>query len=339
MPVALFALPGSRQVQRLHQTLQALSPGSARLFSSALNEVDRVSMNSTGLLWNGARFAPGERAFLHGFSYCDPVVPSADPEADWSVWRFDYLEDQQKYSFLHSCFSELARQGVQVINPPDIHRTFFMKAFLLERLRQAGFAVPQTICTNRLDVAEAFCRDHPKVVWRPGTGRAAWQLCLKPQREALCSPRKPPVLLAAVSDGPLVRGYLFEGQPLLLLHCSPPCMAPEELLEEFWEVQYPGLQGEFSRLAEDLGATWLEIHFVYQDGKALLYDMEADPLYDCLPASYQEKLTALLAARLLGLDAASLGARVAALERASRPTLYLRRMLQILFEVEAQKYE
>ena len=44
-------------------------------------------------------------------------------------------------------------------------------------------------------------------------------------------------------------------------------------------------------------------------------------------------------ATFLGLDAAALSARAAALKREPRPTMYLRRMLQILFEVEAQKYE
>jgi hypothetical protein len=235
--------------------------------------------------------------------------------------------------------------------------------------------VPPFLCTNVAAEVNAFRAARagkpasdstpatPHLVWRPATGRAAWQLFTDRQRDALVSLRKPPVLVAELVEGPLVRAYLYRGEPVLLLEQAAPDCEGEEQLESFWEVlcappatataataPAPAAGGaesesrlptavaaDLKRVADVLGAPWLEVLFAFRDGRAWIYDVYSDPRADSLPTAHREKLTALLAAKLLGVAPDRAGA-AAPKERLSRPTLFLRRMLRILFEFERSKY-
>jgi hypothetical protein len=295
-------------------------------------------MSAGEATWNGVDLAKLDTAFLRGFQYCDPVLPSGNLDVDWSLWRFEYIGQQQKYTYLYSLFCELERRGVRMVNPPDAHLRLFMKPFALERLRQSGLNLPALVCTNSMDEARQFCASHAKVVWRPATGRAAWQLFLDRQREALISPRKPPVMLAEAIEGPLRLADLSEGQPLLLLKMSAPEMAGEETLEGFCETDCPEAAADLRLLAGTVKAPWLQAVFVLKDGKAWVYDLDADPLFEDLPSAHSARLAARLAERLLRREPASLPV-TGAPEAKERPTLFLRRMLEILFEFEQSKYK
>jgi len=341
MKLGLFSLSSDKQSRQLVKALNAASPGSTIFFDLSLDDPERSAMDASRLEWNGVDLTTLDAAFLHGFSYLDPVIPSGDLDLDWSVWREDYIALQMKYTYLYSLFSELERRGVKVINSPQMHLRAFMKPLLLEQLRAAGLNIAATITTNGIDAAKAFCAKAPKVVWRPCTGRASYQLFLDKQREALISTKKPPVLLAELKEGPLVRGYFYDGKPVLFLERYVPDNKYEETLEQFFEVPCADLREQVALAAHTLGFPWLQMLFIPVDGKAFIYDVDTDPLWESLPTNWQHQLTALLAAKLLGQDAGY----EAPLTVASgpdcvkqRPTIFLRRMLQILFEFEQSKY-
>lgn len=341
MKLGIFSLAGDKQIRQLVKALNAASPGSAIFFDLSLDDPERSAMDASRLEWNGVELTTLDAAFLHGFSYLDPVIPSGDLDLDWSVWREDYIALQMKYTYLYSLFSELERRGVKVINSPQMHLRGFMRPLLLEQLRAAGLNVAATVTTNAMDVAKDFCARTPKVIWRPATGRAAYQLFLDKQRESLISTKKPPVLLAELKEGPLVRGYFFDGKPVLFLQRYVPDNKGEETLEQFFEIGCADVREQLALATKTLGVPWVQILFVPAEGKAWIYDVDTDPLWESLPTAWQRHLTAILAGKLLGQDAgyeAPLTVPTGPDTVKQRPTIFLRRMLQILFEFEQSKY-
>lgn len=336
MLIGIFAPEHDPQARALSAKLEALQPGCVRRFEVPPRLDAKLILDANRLSWDGQDLSNLEAFFLRGFAYCDPVIPGGELDRDWTVWRWEYLATQQTYSSLHSIFLELERRGARAFNGVDAQQLSFMKPALLETLRQNGLLAPDTLVTNRTEAASAFMKKHGTVVWRPCTGRAMYQAFLEPQREALVSPRKPPPLLAQVVEGALYRGYLFGGAPVLTVQSSAPSDKPPERTEEFWEVPCPiEVLPDLWRLAEVLKAPWVQIFFVAKDGRAWIYDVDTDPLYDALPVALQDRVAERLARRLAGLPIETASAAEAPLQR---PTMFLRRMLRTLFEMEETKY-
>ncbi|HEY3321255.1 MAG TPA: hypothetical protein VGP72_12365 [Planctomycetota bacterium] len=351
MRIGVFSTGHNRQARRLVLALERLQPGSTLFFDISLDPPERTSMDAGRICWNGVDLTTLDAAFLHGFTYLDPVIPSGDIDVDWSLWREDYIEQQMKYTYLYSLLTELERRGVRLINPPAAHLRAFMKTALLERLRENGLAVPSLLCTNSPEAAQEFCRGAgcqpagaAKVVWHPACGRGAWQPFFDRQRQALVSIKRPPILLAGLQEGPLVRAFVSDGKPLLILGRCAPQQRPdvaEETLEQFFEVPAAEVRESIRRAAEVLNIPWFQLLFIQAAGRAWIYDVEADPLLDSLPLPHQEQITGLLAEQLLGVRPqyeAPLQVSEAAAQPQQRPTVFLRRMLQVLFDFEKSKY-
>jgi len=336
MRIGIFAPEYDPQAQALRAKLEALQPGCVSGFEIPPHRDAKLAMDAKRLSWNGQDLTSLKAFFLRGFPYCDPIIPSGELDVDWTVWRWEYLAAQQTYSSLHSIFLELERRGVRAINGMDAQQHSFTKPALLETLRQKGLQTPDTLVTNRADAASTFMKKHNKVAWRPCTGRALYQAFLEPQRDALVSLRKPPPLLAQIVEGPLYRCYLFDGAPVLTVQSSAPSNEPPERTEEFWEVPCPSeVLPDLQRLAEVFKAPWVQIFFVAQGKRAWIYDVDTDPRYDALPTALHDRLAARLACRLLGLPIETAQTVEAPLQR---PTMFLRRMLRTLFEMEETKY-
>jgi hypothetical protein len=154
---------------------------------------------------------------------------------------------------------------------------------------------------------------------------------------SLIDPKKPPVLLAEIIEGPLIRAYILQGEPLLLLKHNAPAYLPLETLEIFQSLDCRAVYGELQRLAECLGVDWMQVLFVLKDHQAWIYDIDTDPIYHGLPEAYQQRIGEGLARRFLGQEDAFESTTLAE-QPQSRPTLFLRRMLRILFEFEYYKY-
>jgi len=324
-----------------------------------------ISLDPRAVTWDGHEMSAFDSLWVSGFTYLDPVVPDEGGGTDWTVWDARYVARQQRYSALHSLLKELDRRGVSVINPPHAYLDDWIKGHQLARLRDSGFAVPRFMCTNDMDFAEAFGRDVGDVCWRPVTGRGAWQKFGDKQREHLIAGDRAPVLLAQASPGPFKRVWILDGEPLLALDCLPPAFQPVEdrARREFGEVADLGdLYGDrlylealetfdpfeasvhgdlWSRLGAHLGLRWFMAICAESAGVLRLYDIDPDPALDWLPAVYQAWLLEGIASRLSGVrhPAASTAAAAGGPGvSAERPALFLRRMLQILFEMEESKY-
>jgi hypothetical protein len=339
MKIGIFSERHDPQANRLHQHINQLAPGSSQHFSIPKDDgVPAVALDETGVYWDDVNVAELDLAYLHGFSYTYPVAPAPLGQVDWSIWQIDHLLEQQKSSFLLSAFTEMERHGVKLLNSSKLHLKNFAKAELLENLRQADFQVPRMVCTNDMETTQAFLQevDANKVVWRPATGRAAWQLFRDKQREYLISTEKPPVLLAEIIEGPLIRSYLIDGEPLLCLNRYPPaCILHSETLESFQAMECPEVHGELQRLAAHLSLHWGQASFVLREGRAWVYDVDVDPLFGQMPAIFQERLVDGLARGCLGMEQTK---EPWPDQPQARPTLFLRRMLFPLFEFEHMKY-
>lgn len=305
-------------------------------FDISLQNHPSVVLSDSELLWNGHDLSQLSLAWIHGFSYMNPTVPTDKEDVDWSVWQADYLIEQQRYSFLFSLFSELSRRGIRLVNPLPTLINQFMKPFWLHKISLAGFRIPEILCSNDPLHVDTFCTKYRDIVWRPVTGRAAWQLFLEKQRSHLISETAPPILLAQVIPGPLIRCYMYRGKPLLFLKHDRADAIPPERMEQLWPCDYPELSERLNNLYQTLDMDWGVVYFVVSAEEMYVYDVDPDPVLNWLPQALKEDLTERLSQSLAGQATATSTLKIG--ESYPRPVLFLRRMLRVLFEIERIKY-
>jgi len=297
----------------------------------------RVDMDQSEITWNGNKLSALDKLFVTGFDYQDPLVPRAVATADWGVWQIDYIVDEQRWSFVSSVLRDLERRGVSLINSWHASQFGFAKALLLAELKRTGFLVPHWLCSNEMPVVQRFCEEQKRVVWRPNSGRAMWQLFLDKQRLHCVDPAKPPVLLASHSEQALVRAFVCGDEVLLALNYSAPHMEMFERMEEVWACDCSQVADELVRAVSHIRAGWALVLFVEQDGRPCIYDIDVDPHYGWLPSEFRAYLQIRLARKLLDLPAP--GDDVLPVPaRSERDSLFMRRMLVPLHEMEATKY-
>lgn len=339
MKIGLFSPAHNRQTMQLQQQLEVLAPGASQHFHFPLQNdgLPKVALDENGVYWDGINVAELDCAYVHGFNYDYPVKPVAELDIDWTAWQVDHLAEQQRYSFLLSAFTELDRYGIKLFNSPSVLVQNYMKLDMFEDLRQAGFRVPKMICTNDGESAARFMQSMKTVMCRPATGRASWQLFTDKVRQRVILPKKSPLLLAELKEGALIRVYLFNGKPLLILkYGAPDCTGTErvEHLEVFQAVHYPELNEELNRLATFLSLGWGQILLVPGGNSFWIYDIDADPIIDWLPEPYRQGLTQAIAQGLLQQDIDITFSEAPQ----PRSTIFLRSMLWLLLDIERQKY-
>lgn len=334
--VGVFGYGGDGQAALLARRVEQIQPGSARYFDLNLNGDQAVELSRDVLRFADVDLSALRYAYVHGFRYQYPVVPQPPREPDWSLWQTGHVLDQQKYSYILSLWQELERRGVRLLNGLSALKSNFLKYEQLQQLRRSGLAVPPMLCTNDPRQAEDFCRRYPQTVWRPATGHAAWQLCGPRQRLHLVDPAKPPIILAAVKDGPMARSYVIAGRPVLHLRNRAPGFYPVETLETFWADSGLDISALASQVAQVLQLGFYAVSLVVDGGTCWIYDVDADPVLLGLPPAYRELLLQALALGLTGaLDGAT--GLTGPDQPQQRETLFLRRMLTVLFDMEASK--
>ncbi len=336
MRIGILANGADGQAVMVRDAVERLRPGVTRLFDLSLDGRETVTISADGVSWE--RLAPDafDTLYVHGFQYQEPAVPEAMDGADWSLWQAGYVARQQKQSFLYSVLSRMEAGGVRMFNGPAVHLRGFSKPFDLQALEAGGVRLPDWTATNDGDAADRFRARHETVVWRTVTGRCAWQLFKDRQREALISPQAPPVMLAGVAPGRLIRVFVAEGVPVLSLAFDAPNCEALERMELFGALEPDDGTRAIARAVAAAGLRWAMILFVDGDGGPVVYDMDPDPVLGELPVDFQEYLADALARALLGepLD----GLRFGDEELRERKTLFLRRMHRIQFDIEATKY-
>ncbi|MGF1612407.1 MAG: hypothetical protein ACFCVA_00465 [Gammaproteobacteria bacterium] len=335
--IGLFSPPGDKQTGMLQRKLDEVAPGTCFWFTVPEAGNPPVVLDSRGVEWDGVNVSELQCGYIHGFRYANPAIPRALEDADWTLWQTDYIMDQQRASFVHSAFSELERRGVLLFNPPAAHVAAFALPDLLARLGQHGFRVPRLICTNDREAADVFCDQLSLSAWRPVTARAPWQRCTPYRRDRVMGLDRPPVLIAEIVDGPMIRAYLFDGKPLLMVKAQAPAFVPPlERLEVFTSVECPEAHRDLERLAGALQLRWATVSYVVKNSEPWIYGIDPDPMWMELPEPYRDRVVTGLAQGLMGEDVMVLGAITDAPQ--ARDTLFLRRMLQPLFELEHCKY-
>jgi hypothetical protein len=337
MKIGVLTGSGSKEASELVASIEHMSGRSCPVFEFSDPAQVTVEMDQECVIWNGCRLDEFEKLVVIGFDYQDPLIPRAVASADWSVWQVDYVVDQQHYSFVSSVLRDLERRGVFMVNTWDALKYCFSKARLLSVLQGNQFLVPQWLCSNDMSSVQNFCAEEKNVVWRPNTGRAAWQLFLEKQRLYCVEPSKPPVLIAAHPGNQLQRAFVFGGELLLALHCAAPHVADFEYMEEVWCCDSSAVAGELVAAVASIGATWAQVLYTENDGRPCIYDIDVDPKYGWLPLEFRRYLNQRLAQQLLGLPA-SVVEPLSSNARAERDSLFVRRMLVTLHELEASKY-
>lgn len=334
---AIFAPAGDRQAIELQRVINQLQPESCVLLAFPDDRgVPAVSLSREEVYWGDIDASQLKTGFVRAFQYSNPVVPQALTDVDWSLWHYTYIGEQQKTSFLYSALSEIDRRGVALFNSPGMYLDVSMKVDLLERVRSSGVAVAEMLCTNDITEARAFAEPREHILWRPVTGRAAWQLCLEKQMQALLDCQKPPVLLAGIEPGLFLRCYVLKGEPILCLKYVSPMQVPLETLEVFQAVEDIGFYDDLRTCAKLAGLKWGAIHCAVEGDRLAVYDIDADPVIEALPVEVQDYLNACIASSLLGRKLPDSGSIPEGPLPRALP--FLRRMLTALFEVERSKY-
>lgn len=337
MRIGVLAVAADTQANELAARIALASGRPCPVFEYPLRAGTAVALDGDHLSWGGEDLGSFDKMVLAGFDVQDPLVPRAVPSTDWRLWQIDYIVDQQGASFLASVWRDLERRGVRLVNSWHALQFGFAKPRLLAELQRAGLRVPPWLCSNEMPVVQRFCAEQKSVVWRPATGRAMVQLFLDKQRLALVDPALPPVLLAAHPGRTLRRAFVCGDEVLLAVDTSVARVDGWERMEEVWTVDAGPVARELVRALRRIRADWAEIAFVEQDGRPCIYDVDPDPRYGWLPADFRAYLQARLARKLLDLPAPAAG-KMPAPERGERESLFLRRMLAVLHDMEATKY-
>jgi hypothetical protein len=356
MTLGLFCYPEDEFALQLAARMNAVAPASCQVFDLSWRQDPALVLSNETLMCRGRDLSNLDWLWVCGLPYMDPVLPPALRTADWSLWRYEHLLEQQRHSAWESLFTELERRGSRLINSRRLYRRQFMMTGNLLHLQRQGFHIPELLCSNDMEAVSAFAACHPVVWWRPATGRAAWQRFTSKQRQFLIAPDKPPVVLAGHAGQRQIRAWVFGGESLLCLSVEPAtARAVEELgnpadhgelvrLEslELWSpFALDGkLMGEFKRLADVEAALWFEVIFdVTAGGKAMIFDVDYDPPLESLPPVVRAYLMEALAGRFSGISTFDMATQHILPPRIERPALFLRRMLQIQFEMEQSKYQ
>lgn len=294
-----------------------------------------IYLGENEITWDDQELTLLDKAIIFDTAYQDPVMPNQKMRSDWTLWQDGYLHDQQLYSFWFSLFTEMERRGVRVYNAPRQTILDFVKYDLLELLRDKGLKVPGMICTNDPEQAQAFSQAYETVVWRPVTGKAAWQLFKDKQRLYLVDHNKPPIIIAEVVKGPYQRGFLLDGDVLLNLSFKTPSQFPAEVLEQFQCVEYHHLIPVFQAISQQLDIRWAQIFTIHAAGGVYIYDVDMSPVLEQLPAAVHQKLIEMMAVHLNNGDMTKIEPLDGEYERS---TIFTRRMLDILYEFEQSKY-
>lgn len=333
MKIGIFSF-GQPLAGQVRDAVEQRRPGSV-LWVDLADTVSGLAIDPENLTWRGEALTTLDKVWVNGFRYTNPVMPPPMEGADWSVWQYGYLAEQQRWSACYSLLCELVRRGVAVWHGPGLYMGDFMKHAQLASLGRAGLSIPPLVCVNTPEDAAAFGARWPQVVWRPATGRAAWQLFQRKQRLALADPGKAPILLAEAREGHLLRVYMLAGRPILCLkQYAPANQAPHETLERL-HLMTPPRVAELEQAAAVVGLRWGVFTCLWDEERLSFYDVDPDPVLDWLPAVFRDHLVAALAAALAET------APPPALDidlPLERPNLFLRRMTRILYDFENSKY-
>ena len=314
MRIGVFCRREDDTARQLARELNRLEPGCCATFHHDAIVAGAIVLTANAIRWNEIELTSLESAWISGFPYMDPVVPPVAGRPDWARWQYEHLLEQQTYSALESVMAELERRGVRFVNSRTQALAEFSKAEQLLRLGRNACPIPKLLCSNDAQQVEAFCSRFGNVVWRPPTGRAAWQRFTEKQKLHLIGSNKPPVVLAEQLGEQFTMAWCIDSDTMLCLDLEAPASRPVETLGN------PADYGELLRFetlemltvrdpqdhARELGIAWRNCPGLRwaavtlmcdKDGRAVIYDIDPDPDISWLPAPLRDWLTQCIARR------------------------------------------
>ena len=333
MRVAVITRGSSRQAQVIFGALEKASPGSAKVLDIASNLP--IVLSEDEVVIAGHSMADFDACYVTGSFYENPVLPRPAEQADYSLWQFRHVVDQQSWSADFSILSRLEKKGVKLFNAASGHYWAFNKYAQLTSLATKGIDIPKLLLTNDGEAASAFMAARGEVLWRPSTGKAPWQVFRERQRAHLTGSAKAPFILADIAEGPLRQIYVAGDKILACLEFRPADDSGLESAEMFRHCEpEPLVAAEAVATIAACGLSWGMVLCVSSPGKGVVYDVDQDPYLPDMPKVYREGIADRLAAVLLGKDKLP----EIATDIQERDSLFLRRMLRIGFEMQRSKY-
>ena len=279
--------------------------------------------------------------FVYDWRETMPLIPMANPTGPWHSWRDDYLVQHQNDSFFRSFLNEAQRRKILVVNPVSVLYLQSHLPALLLKLKKAGCPIADFIVTNDPKQAEHFLGKQSGL-WRPATGQAPWQhidysIC----RDIL---KSQPRIIARAGAGAWLFVFGTSERALAIIEVTPPNTSFPESLETYsiWEPA-PETDELCQIVGKTIGANYFCLHGLYHDRAGFrIFDVELTPLITHLPERIRQILAQRAGQAIVELSAHTPSAPFQPFEfensKLARPTIYLRRMLSNLFDVERMRY-
>lgn len=333
MRVAVITQGSSRQAELIAGALERAQKGSAQIVD--INSPLAFALSEKEVMAGGCSLADFNACYITGSFYENPVIPRSADGADYSLWQFRHVVDQQRWSANFSLLARMERKGFRLFNGVRGHYLAFNKYSHLTGLAARGINTPKLLLTNDGEAAKDFMAKNGEVLWRPSTGKAAWQVFRERQRAHLTGSAKAPFILADIEEGPLRHIFVAGNQVIACFEFRPPDDNGLERAEIFRQCEpEPWVAAEAIAALRVSGLGWGMVLCVAAPGRGVVYDVDPDPYLPDMPRSYREGIANRLAAVMLGQK------ELPAIDDESeeRDSLFLRRMLRIGFEMQRSKY-
>ncbi len=230
-----------------------------------------------------------------------PSLPPVLNQVTLSEFRTLYLREQEFQAFSYSFFSVLSARGKLVVNRPEKYVDHNSKAQFYERLRSAGYHVPETLTTNDPERFAGYVKKHGKVVVKPGIGVGSTRLLREDQLERTHEIALGPVMMQQFVPGYTMRIHVVGETVVLALKILSDQIDSRTAPEGF---EYATLPPEAEK--EVVGATkHLGLHFaawdiiLTEDGHAMLLDCNPGPFLMWIGEAFVQAVYLQLAGFLL----------------------------------------
>lgn len=177
MRLGLIGPPDDAEVQRLGDRLD--ERGVETLVLDLTTEPDELDLTLTvdeepSLSRDGEPLDDVDAWYARRLGLWDPTLPEAPTREEWSAFydRYDaWHAAETERAILAGSILEILHDRAAIVNPPRSIYEHLRKSHQIWRMVDAGIRVPAFQVTTDPDAAEAFAREHDRVVYKPGAGR------------------------------------------------------------------------------------------------------------------------------------------------------------------------
>lgn len=334
-----------------HLLVEALSACGFEATAFNIHESERTTLSDDNLRWGDHDLTRAALIIVLDWQESVPMIPQAEPTGAWYNWRDDFVAQEQRFSFFRSLLDEAIRRELPLWHGSNAAWQRFVYPSLLRKLAQANLPVIDFVVTNDADAVQTFLDEQPGL-WRACSGDAPWQHIDENSAKDIL--HGTPKIVSRLYPGEWVLLFGAWGHTLGVITAEPPDSDYPERLERLTFHQSDAESDQFCAAIERAtGYAYFCVQGLLSEHGFRIFEIEPCPLLTHL----HPDLARHLARQLAGVISERLGkthggnlshAFEMAVDveenpvengmRFERPVLFLRRMLQPLFEIEAQRY-